>query len=51
MNEVARGLIGTKTAMGIIPLGSGNGLARELDIPLNIEKALSLLGKHKTVKN
>jgi len=50
MNEVARGLIGTKTAMGIIPLGSGNGLARELDIPLRIEKALDVLGKHKLVK-
>jgi diacylglycerol kinase (ATP) len=40
MNEVARGLIGSKTSLGIIPLGSGNGLARHLKIPLNLEEAI-----------
>ncbi len=40
MNEVARGLIGSKTSLGIIPLGSGNGLARHLKIPLKIEEAI-----------
>lgn len=39
VNEVARGLIGTKTALGIIPMGSGNGLARELKIPMNMAKS------------
>ena len=43
LNEVARGLIGTDTAMAVIPCGSGNGLARCLHIPLNTEKALHLL--------
>ena len=43
LNEVARGLIGTDTAMAVIPCGSGNGLARSLHIPLNTEKALHLL--------
>src|SRR5688500_2952848 len=33
-NEVAWGLIGTNTALGLIPMGSGNGLARTLGIPL-----------------
>lgn len=40
VNEVARGLLGTRAALAIIPKGSGNGLARHLQIPLNIPKAL-----------
>lgn len=39
VNEVAQGLIGTSTPMGIIPMGSGNGLARELGISMNMRKA------------
>ena len=42
-NEVARSLIHTDTALGIIPIGSGNGLARHLSIPLNPERALQML--------
>ena len=34
VNEVARGLIGSSAALGIIPFGSGNGLARDLGVPL-----------------
>lgn len=40
INEVAKGLAGFKTLMGIIPCGSGNGLARHLNIPLNLNKAI-----------
>ena len=43
LNEVACGLIGSNTALAIIPCGSGNGLARCLHIPLNTQKALHLL--------
>ncbi|GHT68350.1 hypothetical protein FACS189452_07850 [Bacteroidia bacterium] len=43
VNEVARALVNTEAAMGIIPYGSGNGLARHLNIPLVAEKALSLV--------
>lgn len=44
VNEVAQGLIGTNSAMGIIPMGSGNGLARELGLSMNMHKsARSLL--------
>ncbi|MDR0385857.1 MAG: diacylglycerol kinase family lipid kinase [Prevotellaceae bacterium] len=39
VNEVARGLLDSSTALGIIPLGSGNGFARHLKISLNYHKA------------
>jgi diacylglycerol kinase (ATP) len=40
VNEVAQGLVHTKQTMGIIPNGSGNGLARHLGIPMNFKKSL-----------
>lgn len=43
VNEVARGLVNTKAAVGIIPTGSGNGLARHLGIPLSLQGAVRLL--------
>lgn len=43
VNEVARSLTGTSTALGIIPCGSGNGLARHLGIPLDVKKAIEFL--------
>ncbi len=45
VNEVARALIGSDTVLGIIPLGSGNGLARDLQIPTDPEKALQMLAE------
>jgi|LakMenEpi03Aug12_release.lakeMendotaPanAssembly.Ray.scaffolds.fasta_scaffold328703_1 YegS/Rv2252/BmrU family lipid kinase len=39
INEVASVLVGKSIALGIIPVGSGNGLARHLNIPLNYKKA------------
>ena len=43
VNEVGRALVHTNTAMGIIPCGSGNGLARHLQIPMDSGKAIQLL--------
>jgi len=43
VNEIASSLIHTNTALAIIPIGSGNGLARDLHIPLKVPKALQLL--------
>ncbi len=43
VNEAARELINTPTTLGIIPLGSGNGLARDLGIPIDTEKALDIV--------
>ena len=47
INETASGLVGTETALGIIPRGSGNGLARSLNIPLQAAKALEVIGTGK----
>lgn len=33
INEVASALVRTGTALGIVPVGSGNGLAREVGVP------------------
>lgn len=43
INEVAQGLVGSPTVMGIVPKGSGNGLARHLGIPLNTAQAVATL--------
>lgn len=48
VNEVGSALIGTDTALAIIPTGSGNGLARYLKIPLNPQKAVKLLNRLQT---
>lgn len=45
INEIARSLIHTNTALGIIPCGSGNGLARHLHIPMDHKAAIELLNK------
>lgn len=42
VNEVARGLLHSQTALGIIPMGSGNGLARALGLPMNAQKAAAI---------
>ena len=43
VNEVAQGLIGSSTPIGIIPMGSGNGLARELGISMNMLQSARIL--------
>ncbi len=43
VNEVAQGLLGSSVAMGILPKGSGNGLARHLNIPMSFIKSLDTL--------
>lgn len=43
VNEVARAIVHSNTALGIIPCGSGNGLARHLLIPINARKAIEII--------
>ena len=45
INEVGVELIGTDKALGVIPCGSGNGLSRCLNIPLDPHKALELINR------
>ncbi len=51
VNEVAAGLVNSTTAVGIIPMGSGNGFSNFLKIPHDVEKALAIIknGKPKTI--
>ena len=49
INLVATSVKGTNSAMAIIPLGSGNGLARHLHIPLDTQKAVELIGTGKSL--
>lgn len=48
VNETARALCYTDTAMGIIPCGSGNGLARHLNISMKPENALRTITDGRT---
>lgn len=43
VNETAKALVNSSTALGIIPMGSGNGLARHMNIPMNPFKAIEVL--------
>ena len=45
LNELGRALIHTDTALGIIPCGSGNGLARHLQIPLEPKAAIDIINE------
>ncbi|MDR0658488.1 MAG: diacylglycerol kinase family lipid kinase [Mediterranea sp.] len=45
VNEAGRSLTGTDTALGILPFGSGNGLARHLQIPMDTRKALEVINE------
>ena len=45
VNEVARSLVHSKTALAIVPCGSGNGLARHLCLPLDMKKAVGIINE------
>lgn len=47
INEVARSLVHTGTALGVIPCGSGNGFARHLGIPIDIRKSIEFINNSK----
>lgn len=43
VNDIARGLLGSQTALGVVPAGSGNGFARHFGISLSRKKAVPSL--------
>lgn len=45
INEVASLLVGTSIKLGIVPVGSGNGLASNLGIPKNVQEAMEVIRK------
>ncbi len=47
INEVARAMVHSSSALGIIPMGSGNGLARDLCIPMDKSKAMEVIREGK----
>jgi diacylglycerol kinase (ATP) len=49
VHEVGTALIGTNTHLAIIPVGSGNGLARHLNIPLNVKDAILCINDNKYI--
>ena len=48
VNETAAGLLGSQTALGIVPAGSGNGLARHLLLPMDSRQAVKLFNNCRT---
>ena len=47
INEIGKELVNTTKIMGIVPNGSGNGLARSLGISLEVNDALEVLSRLK----
>jgi YegS/Rv2252/BmrU family lipid kinase len=46
VNEIASQLVHTDAVFGIVPCGSGNGLARHLKVPMSSKRALELINDH-----
>ena len=50
LNEVACGLRDTQTALGIIPMGSGNGFARHIGVPLRTQRAIEMINHSEVIQ-
>ncbi len=50
VNEIGSALLHSNTPLGLIPVGSGNGLARHLKIPLQPLKALEVILEHQVAR-
>ena len=49
VNEVAKGLKGSNTALGIIPMGSGNGFARHINVPMRPQRAVEMINRSEPI--
>ena len=50
VHEVGTALIGTQTKLAILPVGSGNGLARHMKIPLTVKEAIECINKNNSIE-
>lgn len=50
VNEIAKVLVKTDCFMGIIPTGSGNGLARHLKLPVNVGGSVKIINKGNIIR-
>jgi diacylglycerol kinase (ATP) len=50
VNEVGKGLVGSDIPLGILPCGSGNGLARFLKIPMRLKDAIAVLNEFNVIR-
>jgi len=50
LSSVASGLVNTQVPLVIIPSGTWNALARNLDIPLQVDQALDLVFREHTIR-
>lgn len=50
VNDIVQGLLGTDTVLGIIPKGSGNGMARTMQIPLDVHEAIKVISNGNITK-
>lgn len=50
INETGRSLVGSSVKFGIVPMGSGNGLARHLQVPLDTMKSLECIRDGYSIK-
>ncbi|MHC1778582.1 MAG: diacylglycerol kinase family protein [Lentimicrobium sp.] len=48
LNQVVKGMIGSNATLALVPAGSGNGLARHLCVPIDVEQSIKLIVEGKT---
>lgn len=50
VSAVVSGMVNSNVPMGILPAGTGNALARDLNIPLDLQQALDVIGGEHVVR-
>jgi diacylglycerol kinase (ATP) len=50
VNRVAKTILGTEISLGIVPVGSGNGLARSLGLSMRIEEVIRQIAEGRTAR-
>jgi diacylglycerol kinase (ATP) len=50
VNEIGSQLVHSKVTLGVLPMGSGKGLARSLGIPMDIRKAIQILNDFNVIE-